>query len=168
MWLASDIHCPDVSTRRGLLDVVALGNFCVFATALNGENEEQHKDGVRLAVNCYKHIIWVASRDFVLYFSKGEQEVTPFQLAQASAKHFAAALIIYLKRVADTQHESAEAVDDPLDLECFETGALTVLKELFDVSLLQEEIEFLATKADLRLLWRFPFIVQRKGEGTAI
>ncbi|KAK0243342.1 hypothetical protein EDD85DRAFT_947492 [Armillaria nabsnona] len=160
----SDVHCLDVSTHRGLLDVVALGNFCIFATALNGKNEEQHKDGVRLAVNCYKHVIRVASRDFVLYFSKGEQEVTPFQLAQTSAKHFAAALIIYLKRVADTQCESAEAVDDPLDLECFETGALTVLKELFDVSLSREEIESLATKSDLRLLWRFLFIVQRKGE----
>ncbi len=107
MWLASDIHCPDVSTRRGLLDVVALGNFCVFATALNGEERGAAQGWCSPGVNCYKHIIWVASRDFVLYFSKGEQEVTPFQLAQASAKHFAAALIIYLKRVADTQHESA-------------------------------------------------------------
>ncbi|PBK68629.1 hypothetical protein ARMSODRAFT_976013 [Armillaria solidipes] len=132
--------------------------------ALNGQNEEQYKEGVLLAVNCYKDIIRVASRDFVLYLPKGEQKVTPFQLAQASAKHFAAALIIYLKRVADTQRESAEAVDNPLDLECFQRGALAVLKELFDVGLPQEEIELLATKPGLRLLWRFPFIVQLKSE----
>ncbi|KAK0436514.1 hypothetical protein EV421DRAFT_1907855 [Armillaria borealis] len=161
---ASDIHCLDISTRCGLLDVVALGNFCVFATVLNGQNEEQYKEGVLLAMNCYKDIIQVASHDFVLYLPKGEQKVTPFQLAQASAKHFAAALIIYLKRVADMQHESAEVVDDPLDLECFQRGALAVLKELFDVGLPQEEIELLATKPGLHLLWRFPFIVQLKSE----
>ncbi len=167
-WLASDVHCPDISTRRGLLDVVALGNFCAFATALNGQNEEQYKDGVLLAINCYKNIIRVASRDFVLYFPKGQPRVTPYQLAQESAKHFAAAIIIYLQRVADTQSESAEGVEDPLDLETFRTGAMTVLKELFNVGLPQEEIDALATQTHVRLLWRSPFIVQLKGEGTAI
>ncbi|KAK0191842.1 hypothetical protein F5146DRAFT_1135527 [Armillaria mellea] len=161
---SSDVHCPDITTRRGLLDVVALGNLCAFTTALNGKNEEEHKDGVLLAINCYKNIIRFASRDLVLYFPKGKLRVTPYQLAQESAKHFAAAIIVYLQRVADTQSQSVEGVDDPLDLETFQTGVLTVLKELFNVGLPQKEIDALATQPHVRLLWRCPFIVQRKGK----
>ncbi|KAK0197864.1 hypothetical protein F5146DRAFT_1130779 [Armillaria mellea] len=161
---SSDVHCPDITTCHGLLDVVALGNLCAFTTALNGKNEEEHKDRVLLAINCYKNIIRFASRDLVLYFPKGKLQVTPYQLAQESAKDFAAAIIVYLQRVADTQSQSVEGVDDPLDLETFQTGALMVLKELFNVGLPQKEIDALTTQPHICLLWRCPFIVQRKGE----
>ncbi len=49
--LASDI--PNIYRREGFLDLVALGNLCLFASALNVDPEEG-KHAVMVAVTAYK------------------------------------------------------------------------------------------------------------------
>ncbi|KAK0434661.1 uncharacterized protein EV420DRAFT_1653887 [Desarmillaria tabescens] len=83
----SDVHIPDISTQLGLLDVVALGNFCIFALALNGEHKKPTKDGMHLAITSYKDIIRFATCHFILYGPDGILKM-PYGLARQSALHF--------------------------------------------------------------------------------
>ncbi|KAK0224379.1 hypothetical protein IW262DRAFT_1459431 [Armillaria fumosa] len=160
---SSDVHCPDISTRHGLLSVITLGNFAIFAMAINGGLMEPNKDGVLLAVNCYRKIVQFSSRDFVLYFSEGKTQMTTYEFAQKSAKHFAAALSIYVQRAAEALKDSDES-HSILHFETFETGALTALNELFQETLTKEEIDFLQSQNDVRLLWKPPFIIQHRNK----
>ncbi|KAK0467343.1 uncharacterized protein EV420DRAFT_1474663 [Desarmillaria tabescens] len=120
-WQGSDVHVPDISTQLGLLDVIALGNFCIFALALNGECKEPTKDGVHLAITSYKDIIRFATCHFILYGPNGIPK-TPYGLN--------------------------DDMDDPVDNTTLCSIVQGVLWELFGTSYTGEDL-LTASKMDL-------------------
>ncbi|PBK94309.1 hypothetical protein ARMGADRAFT_1029448 [Armillaria gallica] len=118
--LASNI--PNIYHHEGFLDLVALGNLCLFASGLNVDPEEG-KHAVMVAVTAYKALLRWASRNLSLVIwceaegtSESDEEeegmlesdeqdvllcIDPADFAWNSAAHFARSLNLYALKVKD-------------------------------------------------------------------
>ncbi|PBK86313.1 hypothetical protein ARMGADRAFT_1086784 [Armillaria gallica] len=128
--LASDI--PNIYCREGFLDLIALGNLCLFASVLN-VNPKEGKHAVMVAVTAYKALLQWASRNLSLIMwgkvegtSESDEEeegtlesdeqdillcIDPADFSRNSVAHFARSLILYALKVKDERQDDIFLLD---------------------------------------------------------
>lgn len=175
--LASDI--PNIYRREGFLDLVALGNLCLFASALNVDPKEG-KHAVMVAVTAYKALLRWASRNLSLVMwceaegtSESDEEeegtlesdepdillcIDPADFARNSAAHFARSLILYALKVKDERPG-----EWPLDAKVLIKRVGEAMKSFMNTDVTKEFIEAYKKERKQRMHFKPRFVVTRSG-----
>ncbi|KAK0479937.1 hypothetical protein EDD18DRAFT_1113653 [Armillaria luteobubalina] len=137
--MVGPVHVPSISTRGGLLNIVALGNLCVFSSVLNRcmrgcSSDEKMKLAIAAAVAAYSSIIEYADEQYHLVLLRvgsqsvknadhlgdiqiGTLSITDF--AHSSAVHFAQSLLAYAPKALERWRALGQQESALFDFEAF-------------------------------------------------
>ncbi|KAK0231486.1 hypothetical protein IW262DRAFT_1454495 [Armillaria fumosa] len=147
-----DIHVPSISTRGGLLNLIALGNLCVFSSALNRcvrgcGFDEKRKSAIAAAVVAYSSIIEYADERYRLVLLRvGVQNVenadhlgniqmdivSITDFAHSSAAHFAQSLIAYAPKALERRKALGQQESALFNFEAFKRDIKDAMMEFMD------------------------------------
>ncbi|KAK0191605.1 hypothetical protein F5146DRAFT_1197893 [Armillaria mellea] len=175
-----DVHVPSISTRDGLLNLIALGNLCVFSSALNhrvhdcGSNEKG-KLAIAAAVVAYSSIIEYANKWYRLVFLQTGVEdiekadrlgdihmrtVSIADFAHCSAAHFAKSLITYTPRALEWRKALGQQEPMLFNFEAFEQDIKDAMMEFMDKDFTDEFIKVYESQRRKRMLFKPKFLVK--------
>ncbi len=155
--LGHDIHMSSICTRDGLLNLMALGNLCVFSSALNqyGSNDKG-KPAIAAAVAAYSSIIEYANKRYRLVLLRaGVQDVEKADhlgniqmdtisitdFAHNSAAHFIQSLIAYAPRALERRKALGQQESALFDFKAFDQDIKDAMMEFMDKDFTDEFIK---------------------------
>ncbi|KAK0456741.1 hypothetical protein EV421DRAFT_89805 [Armillaria borealis] len=178
-------------TRGGLLDLIALGNLCIFGSALDhcldtvDDTMDVMKPSYAMAAAAYISIIQRLRKDYCLVFLSEDMQADSLEslvsrihlkegvdlralsldigkFARISAAHFGRSLIYYARRATKARKDLGEHESTLFDLESFEKNVADAMDGFLQMDLTKDLFDAYRAQKIKRLHVRPPFLVRRK------
>ncbi len=186
-------HDSDIPgmTRGGLLDLIALGNLCIFGSALDrcldtvDDTTDDMKPSYAMAAAAYISIMQRLRKDYCLVFLSEDIQADSLEslasrihlkegvdfralsldigdFARSSAAHFGRSLIYYARRAIKARKDLGEHKSTLFNLESFEKNVVDAMGSFLQMDLTKEFFNAYRAQKIKRLHIRPLFLVRRK------